>query len=83
MELMLFTPIHWTFDSSFTAKQLFATIWISTFRIFKLVEKMKIPLINYVQGYENYFENGSIYNSVALANKLADERIAKIGRAHV
>lgn len=76
MEPMLFTPIHWTFDSSFKAKQLFATIWISTFRIFKLVEKMKIPLINYVQGYENYFENGSIYNSVALANKLADERIA-------
>lgn len=75
MEPMLFTPIRWTFDSVFSAKQIVATIWISTFRIFKLVEKMKIPLINYIQGYENYFENGGVYNSVILANKMADDRL--------
>lgn len=75
MEPMLFTPIRWTFDSDFTTKQIVATIWVSTFRIFELVKEKKVPLINYIQGYENYFENGGVYNSVILANKMADDRL--------
>lgn len=72
-EIMLFTPLRWTAQNHFKARQILSTIWISTFRIFKLVEKLRIPLINYVQGYESYFENGAVYNSVSLTYKMADD----------
>ena len=74
-EAMLFSPIHWTYQSKFNARQIVSTIWISVFRIYSLIKKNKIPLINFIQGYENYFENGAVYNSVALTHKMADEEL--------
>jgi len=74
-EPLLFNPVHWDFSTDFKTRNIVATIWISVFRIYSLIKSKKIPLINFVQGYENYFENGAIYNSVSLTHKIADDEI--------
>ncbi len=71
-EIMLFNPIKFSNDIQLKTKQIIATIWFSTLRIRTLAQRLHVPIINLVQGYENYFENGHIYNSVTLTHKVAD-----------
>lgn len=74
-EPLLFVPIKETKDIEFSSKRIISTIWNSTFKAYELAKKRKIPLINFVQGYENYFENGLHYRSVELTHKMADYEI--------
>ncbi len=74
-EIALFKPIHTSLFEKVKTKQVVATIWLSTFLSRKIVKGRKIPIINFVQGYENYFENGSKYSSVELTHKIADYEI--------
>jgi len=71
-EIMLFNPIKFSNDVQLETKQIIATIWFSTLKVRLLAQRLHVPIINLVQGYENYFENGHIYNSVALTHKVAD-----------
>lgn len=74
-EQLLFVPIKETRDIEFSSKRIISTIWISTFKAYELAKERKIPLVNFVQGYENYFENGLHYRSVELTHKMADYEI--------
>lgn len=74
-EQMLFVPIKLTLDVDFDIKRIISTIWDSAFRAYELAKKKRVPLINFIQGYENYFENGLHYRSVELTHRLADYEI--------
>ena len=74
-EQMLFVPIKQTRDIDFDIKRIVSTIWASVFKAYELAKEKKVPLVNFVQGYENYFENGLHYRSVELTHKLADYEI--------
>lgn len=71
-EIMLFQPISYKYFKEISTKQIVTTLWITNYTARKFSIEKNIPLINFVQGYENYFENGLRYNSVALTHKIAD-----------
>ena len=72
-EIMLFAPIKTIeFPKNFQCKELISTLWISTFSAYRLAEKLNCKLINFVQGYEFYFENGSQFGKVELSYKLTN-----------
>lgn len=71
-EPMLFKPISREKEEEFSTRQIVSTLWISAFGARQIALKKEIPIINFVQGYENYFENGANYNSVELTHKIAD-----------
>ncbi len=74
-ENMLFNPIPDNRIEEISIGKIVTTLWITTYMAKNIAEKKKIPIINFVQGYENYFENGLRYNSVALTHKIADYRL--------
>lgn len=74
-EKLLFTPIRNEVNRDIKSKRIISTIWSSTFQAYEIAKKLKIPLVNFVQGYENYFTNGSNYRSVELTHKMADYEI--------
>lgn len=71
-EITLFKPIHVDFLDRTSMKRIVPTIWLSTFLSIPIAEEREIPIINFVQGYENYFENGRRYESVGITHKIAD-----------
>lgn len=71
-EVTLFEPILKSDNKDIKIKQIVATIWWSTYLAQEIAKEKNVPVINYVQGYENYFENGRHYNSVGLTHKIAD-----------
>ncbi len=71
-EIMLFKPIPYEYFKEISTKQIVTTLWITNYIARKFSIEKNVPLINFVQGYENYFENGLRYNSVALTYKIAD-----------
>lgn len=74
-EILLFKPISRKLNQEFSTKQIVSTVWLSTFWAKKIAEEKKVPIISFVQGYENYFENASIFNSVKLTHKIADYQL--------
>lgn len=74
-EILLFNPIKFVDSLEVKVKRIVGTIWFSTLRARKLARRLKVPIINLVQGYENYFENGNKYNSVTLSHRIADQEI--------
>lgn len=70
-ELALFKPIQID-KAKFKANKIVTTLWISVFNIMKFANELGVPIINFVQGYENYFENGMNYASVELTHKIVD-----------
>lgn len=71
-EIALFNPILRNDEKNFEIEKIITTIWVSVFEALSIIKRRKIPLINFVQGYENYFENGVNYASVELTYKLSD-----------
>jgi GT2 family glycosyltransferase len=71
-ETMLFKPIPEYRIEEILVKQIVATIWITSYIARRFAATKKIPLINFVQGNENYFENGLVTNYVDLTYKIAD-----------
>lgn len=71
-EAMLFSPISYEDFKEVSTKQVVTTLWITNYTARRFAIEKNIPLISFVQGYENYFENGQRYNSVALTHKIAD-----------
>lgn len=71
-EVMLFNPIPINLIEKCSVKQLVSTIWASTYPAYKIAQSKNIPLINFAQGYEPYFENANIYGMVELSYKLCD-----------
>lgn len=72
-EIMIFNPINIKSIDKVDAKQIVSTIWASNYPAYKIALDKKIPLINFVQGYEPYFENANIYGLVELSYKLTDD----------
>lgn len=75
-EIMLFTPLESTHTKNLKTKRVVSTIWKSTFDAKKIAEQKNAKLLSFIQGYEAYFENGTIYGSVETSYKLADSLIA-------
>lgn len=71
-EIILFNPINMNIINKVEVKQIVSTIWASTYLAKKIADNKNIPLINFVQGYEEYFENGSVYGMVELSYKMSD-----------
>ena len=74
-EIMLFNPIHIKSIDKITFKQIIATVWASVYPAYKIAMTYNVPLVNFVQGYEEYFENGNVYGLVELSYKLADANL--------
>ena len=70
-EIMLFSPINIKNIDNVETSQIVSTIWASAYPAYKIAQNKNIPLINFVQGYEPYFENANIYGLVELSYKLA------------
>lgn len=71
-EIMLFNPISAKKVDSIKIKQIVATIYTSSYFAKEISKKKRVPLINFVQGYEPFFENGAIYGIAELTYKIAD-----------
>lgn len=71
-EITLFTPIISTKVNKIKTKQLVSTVWKTAFAARKIADQKHIKLISFVQGFEGYFENGTIYGGVETSYKLAD-----------
>lgn len=71
-EIMLFNPINYKNIKVMNAKYIVSTIYSSTFLAKKISDELNCPLVSFIQGYEGYFENGSVYGTVELSYKLAD-----------
>ncbi len=71
-EIMVFNPIHIKMIDHVEVNQIVSTIWASVYPAYQIALDKKIPLINFVQGYEPYFENANIYGLVELSYKLSD-----------
>jgi glycosyltransferase involved in cell wall biosynthesis/GT2 family glycosyltransferase len=56
-------------------RSLAATLFSTTSTAWRLAQSRGIPLINFVQGYEVFFENGARRNEVLRALSLAEENI--------
>ena len=74
-EIMLFKPINIKNIENIAFNQIVSTIWASVYHAYKIANDYKVPLINFVQGYEEYFENGNIYGLVELTYKLSDSNL--------
>lgn len=74
-EIMVFNPISIKKIDDVEAKKIVSTIWQSAYTAHKIAEDKKIPLVNFVQGYEPYFENANIYGLVELSYKLSDSTL--------
>lgn len=71
-ENVLFTPIPSNHLANLKTKQIVSTIWKTAYAARKIADDKEAELVSFVQGYESYFENGSIYGGVELSYKLAD-----------
>lgn len=71
-EIVLFRPIDINHISNVKVGQIVSTIWSSTFKAKKIAEDKKIPLISFVQGYEEYFDNGSNYGLIEITHRIPD-----------
>ncbi len=71
-EIMLFNPIPSSKMADINPKQIISTIYQTAFTAKKITNEKNIRLISFIQGYESYFENGSIYGIVETSYKLAD-----------
>lgn len=71
-EIMLFNPISSNKLSEIKINKLVATIWSSIFEAQKIANEKKCKLVYFVQGYEGFFENGSIYGIVESSYKIPD-----------
>lgn len=71
-EIVLFYPISMNDISKVKVGKIVSTIWNSTFKAKKIAMDKKIPLISFVQGYEEYFDNGNNYGLVEITHKLPD-----------
>lgn len=74
-EIMLFKAIQMENINDVYFKQIVSTIWNSIFNAYDIANRYNLPLTNFVQGYEEYFENGGIYGIVELSYKLADNNL--------
>lgn len=72
-EIMIFEPIHISNLTNVKCEKVMATIWNSVYKARAIADEKNIPLVYFVQGYEAYFQNASIYGMVQLSFKLADE----------
>ncbi len=72
-EIMLFKPIARSKVKDIKIKKIISTIYSSTYTAKEIADELKIPLYYFIQGYEAYFENGSIYGITELSYKLADK----------
>ena len=75
-EIMLFTPIAASHTKKLEVKRIVSTVWASTFAAKRLADQKKAKLLSFIQGYEAYFENASIYGKVETSYKMADNLIA-------
>lgn len=71
-EIMVFNPIPIKLISSVDAKRIVSTVWESAYQAYQISLDKNIPLVNFIQGYEPYFENANIYGLVELSYKLSD-----------
>lgn len=71
-EIMLFNPVISSKLEKFKPKKIVATIWASAYTTRDLADRLKCKLLYFVQGYECFFENGTMYGAVSETYKLAD-----------
>lgn len=71
-EITLFNPLSASKADKINTKQLVSTVWKTAFAARKIADSKKANLLSFVQGYEAYFENGSIFGCVETSYKLAD-----------
>ena len=71
-EIMLFNPIPSSNINNISSNQIVSTIYQTTFSAKKIADDKKMKLLSFVQGYETYFENASVYGIVETSYKLAD-----------
>lgn len=71
-EITLFTPLSATKVDKIKTKQLVSTVWKTAFAARKIADAKNAKLLSFIQGYEAYFENGTIFGGVETSYKLAD-----------
>ena len=69
-EIMLFKPISSSNIDNVSSKKIVSTIYSSVYSAKEIAKKKNMKLISFVQGYETYFENGSVYGITELSYKL-------------
>lgn len=69
-EIMLFNPISSKNIDNVKSKKIVSTIYSSAYSAKEIAKKKNMKLISFVQGYETYFENGSVYGITELSYKL-------------
>ncbi len=72
-ELMLFSPISSKMIDNITTSRIVSTVWSTAIQAKNIAQKKKIPMISFIQGYEAFFENGTVYGKVEVSYKIADK----------
>lgn len=68
-EIMTFAPYYRAHLKKLRPKCIVGTLYPSIFFVKKIAELYDIPYVNFMQGYEPCFDNGSIYSWAELATK--------------
>lgn len=74
-EIMLFNPVHIKNINNIKFNQLVTTVWLSVYKAYEIVKERKVPLVNFIQGYEPYFENGNVYGLTEPTYKLSSANL--------
>lgn len=71
-EITLFTPISSSRIEKIQTNQIISTVWKTAFAAKKIADQKNAKMLSFVQGYEAYFENGTVFGGVETSYKLAD-----------